>query len=110
MIRSFVLACLVGVSGLLWADQPVVLPECEAPVRPDKQDVERWNAFVDGVDAYRACINAFRARNYAEADAHRAAADAAVQAWNTFVRENLNVPEDFPHELTAPKAAPADDR
>ena len=64
--------------------------------------VERWNAFVAQVDSYRACINLYLALHYAQADAHRSAADAAVQAWNDFVRENLNVPEDFPHELATP--------
>ncbi len=66
-----------------------------------KEDVERWNAFVDAVDVYRDCINRYQAAHYVQSDAHRAAAEASVQEWNTFVRENLNVPEDFPHRPEA---------
>ena len=91
--------CLLALilSAQLAANDPVQLPGCVAPERPPKTDPIRWDAFVDAVNAYRHCINAYQARQYAQADAHRAAAEGAVQAWNDFVRENLNVPEDFPH-------------
>lgn len=89
--------------GLLWAaaglEAHPLSPEaaCTEPVRPDRSDVERWNRFVAEVDTYRGCISTFVDAEYAASDAHRAAAERAAQRWNHFVRNNLNVPEDFPH-------------
>jgi hypothetical protein len=57
---------------------------------------DRWNAFVDDVDTYRDCTSTFVADNHAAAERHRAAANAATEAWNAFVRSSLNVPEDYP--------------
>lgn len=76
-----------------------VIPEapCVEPVRPAREDVARWNAFVDDVDGFRACINAFVESQYSAADVHRLAAERAATRWNDFVRTHLNVPEDFPH-------------
>jgi hypothetical protein len=74
---------------------------CLEPVRPPHTDVDRWNRFVDEVDAYRACINAFVEQEYAAADAHRAAAERGTERWNSFVRDHLNVPADFPHRKPA---------
>ena len=71
---------------------------CDAPVRPDKSDAIAWNHFVDLVDAYRACVNRFVERHYAASDRHRVVANSATRDWNGFVRSELNVPEDFPHE------------
>ncbi len=70
---------------------------CTEPSRPSRSDVERWNAFVDGVDVYRDCIAKFAADEYSAAEAHRFSAERATERWNTFVRDNLNVPADFPH-------------
>jgi hypothetical protein len=72
-------------------------PSCVQPVRPpDKTDAVAWNRFVDQVDAYRSCMNAYITENHAAADRYRAAANAATEAWNAFVHGSLNVPEDFP--------------
>jgi len=71
--------------------------ECVAPGKPpDKSDSVRWNAFVDQVDAYRACMTSFIETSHAAADRHRAAANGATEEWNTFVRGSLNVPEVYP--------------
>lgn len=99
MSRTGLVALLLNaaVAGHAHGHDAAPAPDCKPPVRPPKEEVARWNAFVDAVDGYRACINRYQAAHYAQSDAHRAAAEASVQAWNTFVRENLNVPEDFPH-------------
>ncbi len=79
------------------ADLPVPDHGCVAPVRPgDGVDERTWGEFLAGVDGYRACISDFAASNHEAADTHRAAANGATQAWNEFVRDSLNVPEDFP--------------
>jgi hypothetical protein len=78
------------------AEEPLQ-PRCIEPVRPpDKTDSVAWNRFVDQVDVYRSCMNAFITENHAAADRHRAAANAATETWNQFVHSSLNVPEDFP--------------
>jgi hypothetical protein len=94
LIAMFGLAALPGTA----AAHPL-MPEspCSEPVRPERSDVERWNQFVAQVNEYRGCIAAFVDAEYVAADAHRAAAERAGQRWNDFVRNNLNVPEDFPH-------------
>ncbi len=70
---------------------------CNEPSRPSRSDVEKWNRFVADVDVYRACISTFVDVEYSAADVHRSAAERAAERWNHFVRNNLNVPEDFPH-------------
>lgn len=70
---------------------------CVEPVRPERSDSVRWNAFVAEVDVFRGCIATFVDAQYAASDAHRAAAERAGARWNEFVRNHLNVPEDFPH-------------
>jgi hypothetical protein len=91
---AVLLLCIPTVSS---ADLPVPDHGCQAPQRPaDDVDEQTWNRFLAGVDGYRACISAFVAANHDAADAHSAAANAATQAWNEFVRDSLNVPEDFP--------------
>jgi len=88
---------------MLWWSGPVsahpLAPEspCTEPTRPPRTDVDRWNAFVDAVDVYRACISKFAADEYSAAEAHRFSAERATERWNAFVRDNLNVPADFPH-------------
>lgn len=70
---------------------------CRAPVRPPDDVPEVvWQGFLEAVDSYRACISNYVTRNNALADAHRTAANEATLAWNAFVRDSLNVPEDFP--------------
>lgn len=102
MSRAGLAACLL-VSAVVCAQahEAAPAPDCAPPTRPSKDDTPRWNDFVDAVDEYRACINRYQAAHYAQSDAHRAAAEASVEAWNAFVRENLNVPEDFPHRPEA---------
>ncbi|NJN51293.1 MAG: hypothetical protein HC809_05455 [Gammaproteobacteria bacterium] len=101
-----IVAALFMVSALVAAAHDISpAPGCRAPERPpDQDDVERWNGFVDAVDAYRACINEFIASNHAAASHHRSAANAATETWNTFVRSSLNVPQDYP--WPPPEAAP----
>ena len=53
-------------------------------------------AFLQEIDDFRACVNAEMEWHQAAAGAHQQQARAIVDAWNRFVRENLNAPEDFP--------------
>lgn len=70
---------------------------CSAPSRPaDEAHDRRWQAFLDDVDAYRACISSYMERQQQAAIAHRQAARAAADEWNHFVRNEMNVPSDFP--------------
>ena len=91
------------ISLLIWSGQATAHPlapeaSCSEPVRPPRSDVARWNAFVDAVDVYRTCISSFAADQYSASEAHRFAAERATERWNAFVRDNLNVPADFPHK------------
>jgi hypothetical protein len=100
-MRHSIVTVLIGIVALVaqvgLGDDGALRPACVQPIRPpDKTDSGRWNAFVDQVDAYRSCMNAFITENHAAADRHRAAANAATDEWNEFVHESLNVPEDFP--------------
>ncbi len=85
------------------AHDPVPDHGCRAPERPENdQDDVLWQGFLDAVDGYRQCISDFAAANRRAAQAHSRAANQATQAWNAFVRRELNVPEDYPWP---PKAA-----
>ena len=97
-MRFPILAIALVWLGSALAQSHVVSPEaCQPPVRPpDKQDADRWNTFVDAVDAYRACISDYVTHNREAAAGHDAAAQRAAQAWNEFVRDSLNAPEDYP--------------
>ena len=89
--------CLVILAPFAAAHTPVPVHGCAMPERPpDDVDEMTWNRFLEGVERYRACISDFVRRNYAASDAHRDAANAATLDWNAFVRDSLNVPEDFP--------------
>ena len=71
--------------------------DCVEPVRPvDDQDDVAWQCFLDEIDAYRACATRHMEGHQAAAAAHHAAAREAVAAWDGFVKNNLNAPEDFP--------------
>ena len=92
---------------LIWSGQLSAHPlapeaPCTEPLRPPRTDVAKWNAFVDAVDVYRTCISSFAADQYSASEAHRFAAERATERWNAFVRDNLNVPADFPHEPHKP--------
>ena len=68
-----------------------------APTRPvDDQDDQLWQRFLDDIDTYRSCINDEMEWHQRAASEHQAHAKLVVDEWNTFVRENLNAPEDFP--------------
>lgn len=70
---------------------------CVAPSRPaNDQDDALWQRYLDQVDGFRACISAFAEANRAAARLHNEAANEATEDWNRFVRDNLNVPEDYP--------------
>lgn len=91
------------VSSLIWSGQLFAHPlapeaPCTEPTRPPRTDVAKWNAFVDAVGVYRSCISSFSTDQYSASEAHRFAAERATERWNAFVRENLNVPADFPHQ------------
>lgn len=91
------LQVIVMTPALAFAHAEAPSHDCVRPVRPpDKNDEVVWNTFVDRMDAYRACMSAFIETNHRAADHHRAAANAATDEWNEFVRSSLNVPEDFP--------------
>lgn len=88
---------LLFLSFFAGADLRAMVHGCAVPVRPDDSvDEQTWEKFLTGVDDYRACISEFTDSNHQSADAHRAAANAAVGDWNEFVRDSLNVVEDFP--------------
>ncbi|NIP13553.1 MAG: hypothetical protein GWM88_01950 [Pseudomonadales bacterium] len=79
------------------AHTPLPVHGCVSPERPPDDVGEIvWKRFLDDVERYRACISDFVRGNYAASDAHRDAANAATLDWNAFVRDTLNVPEDFP--------------
>lgn len=93
----FVVILLLFLPAWGLADLGVPDHGCRAPLRPaDDVDEQTWNGFLAGVDVYRSCISDFVAASQQAADAHSDAANAATQAWNAFVRDSLNVPEDFP--------------
>jgi len=72
-------------------------PLCAQPVRPaNDHDDARWNAYLAAVDGFRECISEFAEANRTAAGLHNDAANEAVNQWNIFVKEQLNVPEDFP--------------
>jgi hypothetical protein len=101
MARPFALTLLLVFTLLAahasHAHDPVPGHGCQEPTRPaDDQDDARWQKFLDAVDGFRSCISAYAAANHAASDAHRTAANAATLDWNTFVRRELNVPEDYP--------------
>jgi len=94
MLRTLAVVLLFTMPNLVVASLPVEAHGCRAPVRPpDDVDEATWEKFLAGVDGYRACISDFVAANHRAADAHRAAANGATEAWNGFVRDSLNVPE-----------------
>jgi hypothetical protein len=104
--RACVAAVLMWVTCAVPAaasnDGSIPRHDCVRPDRPagdfgrPADGHERWERFADEVDAYRACISAFIQHNHDAATAHRAAANAATEEWNAFVRGSLNVPEHFP--------------
>ena len=95
--RKVIVLCLAFSSTFAFGHTEPPTHACIQPMRPpDKNDADVWNQFIDQVDSYRSCMNAFIAENHEAAERHRAAANAATEEWNTFVRSSLNVPEDFP--------------
>ncbi len=95
-------ACWLIITALLFGTAAVAheAPSdhgCSAPSRPaDEEHDRRWQAFLDDVDTYRACISSYMERQQQAAIAHREAARAAADEWNLFVRDELNAPSDFP--------------
>ncbi len=75
----------------------VPAPECQLPERRSQADREQmWDEFMMQTDAYRDCMNRYIRYHHAASNAHRAAANAATEQWNQFVRDSMNVPQDFP--------------
>ena len=96
LARCLTVALLLGPAMPAAAHEPMD-DDCRAPVRPaDEQNDASWRAFLDAVAAFQACITAHVDRHSAASDAHQAAARDAVDAWNRFVRDSLNAPEDYP--------------
>ncbi len=85
-------------------DVSVPAPDCLRPARPAQSEdrFQMWDDFMAQTDAYRDCMSNYIHYHHAASDAHRAAANAATEAWNSFVRESLNVPQDFPWPPPAP--------
>jgi hypothetical protein len=80
-----------------YAHNPVPPHGCQAPTRPaNDQDDVLWESYLAAVDRFRACISDFATANHQAAERHHEAANAATLDWNRFVRDELNVPEDFP--------------
>ena len=79
------------------AHSPAPEHGCQAPQRPaDDHNDALWQRFLDDVDGYRACISDYAAASHAAAAAHSQAGNDATLDWNAFVRDRLNVPEDYP--------------
>ena len=94
-----VVGCVFAVP--LLAHQPAPVHQCEAPVRPvDDQDDVAWQSYLTAVDEFRGCIDHYSQANRAASRAHTDAANSATQDWNVYVKEHLNVPEDFPWPST----------
>lgn len=93
-------ACLIlglALSGTVLGHEPRPDHGCSVPDRPpDDQNDIRWRSYLAAVDGYRSCINDFAEANRSASRLHTEAANAAVSDWNAFVKDQLNVPEDFP--------------
>lgn len=96
ILKTLLIALLAGLAAPSYAHAPEPA-RCSAPARPhDDQNDVLWQQFLDDIEQFRACVqNRMQAEEQA-ASAHQAAARAAVEDWNTFVRTSLNAPEDFP--------------
>jgi len=107
-VRNFV-GILLLLPTLAFGHAPPPEHGCHAPRRPpDNVDEATWNRFLSDVDRYRSCISDFVAANRAAAENHYAAASAATDAWNGFVRDSLNAPQDFPWPPEDPVGADSD--
>ncbi|MEM7077374.1 MAG: hypothetical protein AAF513_01985 [Pseudomonadota bacterium] len=96
--------CVVAIPSMANAHSPGGVA-CEAPLRPaDDQNDVMWQGFLNGVDAYRDCVNRRKEFHEAAVAEHQASARAAVEGWNQFVRTSLNAPEDFPWPQSAQQA------
>ena len=94
--RPLTLLVVLGLAGQVQAHEPMA-HDCEAPLRPvDEHDDPLWQAFLNEIDAFRACIEAAKVHHEGAVLRHQQAAKDAVEAWNGFVRTSLNAPEDFP--------------
>ena len=98
----------IACPGAALAHEPAHLgdPSCIPPTRPsDNVSAQLWQRFLDDVDRFRACTQQSMEQHQAEARNHQKAAKTAAAAWNDFVRDSLNAPEDFPHEPDKEPAA-----
>lgn len=96
-LRFVSLFLMLALNGTAIGHDPGPDHGCRLPDRPpDDQDDLRWNSYLAAVDAYRSCINEFAQANRQASRLHNEAANAAVSDWNVFVKDQLNVPEDFP--------------
>ena len=96
---TLLLALALGAGFAASSRAPDTAPAhgCNAPLRPvDDQDDRNWQRFLDEVDHFRQCISDYATANHAASRIHSEAANAATLEWNDFVRDSLNVPEDFP--------------
>ncbi|MCB1686264.1 MAG: hypothetical protein R3E82_09850 [Pseudomonadales bacterium] len=95
--RGLCLILALTLSGFTLGHEPRPVHGCVAPQRPpDDQNDARWESYLRAVDGFRACINEFAEVNRQASRSHNEAANDAVAAWNGFVKDQLNVPEDFP--------------
>ena len=72
---------------------------CVSPDRPgDDQNEVLWQRFLVEVEAFRECVDLDLQRHQLAAADHQARARLAVEAWQAFVTNSLNAPEDFPFQ------------
>jgi cell pole-organizing protein PopZ len=95
-LRVFFLFALLMIGLPVLAHEPMA-HDCAAPIRPvDDSNDQHWQAFLQQIDEFQACVNNAVQRHQAAAKDHQQQAQAVVQLWNTFVQTSLNAPEDFP--------------
>ncbi|MDZ7842168.1 MAG: hypothetical protein U5R46_15310 [Gammaproteobacteria bacterium] len=93
MIRSMVLficVAVIGFAGSVHADMFSTSPSCFKPSKPfEFQNQWEYENFIDEVDMYRMCIEAFVDEQQRAAQNHLDAAQQATEEWNNFVNFEL---------------------
>lgn len=82
---------IVLISGIAAADFGPPMLSCFKPSKPFQFNSENEvKSFYDDVDTYKSCINDFVKQQQRAVEAHKSAADTAINQWNMFVRMELN--------------------
>ena len=88
-IAGLVVLTIAATSYPVMADTFAPSHTCVQPVKPYKfNNNDEIAMFNDAVTAYKQCISAFADEQHQVADAHRAAADDAIDEWNAFLSDN----------------------